>query len=68
MDVAMDDDPFEDWERYPVVEAEERGGYQRLAWYSGTAGIALVILAVAIGLLRRLGRQIIRIASRLKLV
>lgn len=64
----MDDDPFEDWERYPVVEAEGRAGYQRLAWYSGSAGIALVVLAVVIGLLQRLGRQVIRMASRLKLV
>ncbi len=64
----MDEDPFEDWERHPIVEAQERGGYQRLAWYSGPAGLALVVLAVLIDLLRRLGRQIVRIASRLKLV
>jgi hypothetical protein len=68
MDAVMDEDPFEDWERYPVVDAEERARYRSLAWYSGSAGIGLVALAVVIGLLRRLGRQIIRVASRLRLV
>ena len=68
MNAVMDEDPFEDWERYPAVEAEERARYRRLAWFSGSAGIGLVVLAVVIGLFGRLGRQIIRAASRLKLV
>jgi hypothetical protein len=67
----MDEDPFEDWERYPVDEAQERLEYQKLAWYSapfGSTGIAVVLLAAGVNLARRLGRQVIRIASRLKLV
>ena len=67
----MDEDPFEEWERYPVDEAEERLGYQKLAWYAapfGSTGIALLVLAAAVNLLYRAGRQVIRIASRLKLV
>ncbi len=67
----MDEDPFEAWERYPVDEAQERLEYQKLAWYSapfGSTGIAVVLLAAAVNLARRLGRQVIRIASRLKLV
>lgn len=68
---AMEEDPFEDWERYPARKAEEQLEYQRLAWYAAPfsdAGIALVVLTAAVHLLRRLGRQLIRIASRLKLV
>jgi len=67
----MDEDPFEEWERYPVDEAEERLGYQKLAWYAapfGSTGIALLVLAAVVNLLYRAGRQVIRIASRLKLV
>ena len=67
----MDEDPFEEWERYPVDEAQDRLGYQKLAWYAapfGSTGFALLALAVVVGLLRRAGRQVIRIASRLKLV
>ena len=67
----MDEDPFEDWERTPATKAQEQLEYQKLAWYAapfGSAGIALVVLAAFVNLLRRLGRQIIRLASRLKLV
>lgn len=67
----MEEDPFEDWERTPARKAQEQLEYQKLAWYAAPfadAGIALVVLAAAVNLLRRLGRQIIRIASRLKLV
>ena len=67
----MGEDPFEDWERYPADEANERLEHDKLAWYAapwGDAGIAIVVLAIAIGLLRRMGRQVIRFASRLKLV
>ena len=67
----MDEDPFEEWERHPADEAREQLEYQKLAWYSapfGDAGITLVVLAAAVNLLRRLGRQVIRLASRLKLV
>lgn len=65
------EDPFEDWARHPADEAQERLGYQRLAWFSapfGDAGIAVVLLALAVNLLRRLARQVVRVASRLKLV
>ena len=67
----MDEDPFEGWERHPADEAQVQAEYQRMAWYSapfGDAGIALVILAAAVNLLRRLGRQVIRLAARFKLV
>jgi small neutral amino acid transporter SnatA (MarC family) len=67
----MADDPFDDWERTPARKAEEQVEYQKLAWYAAPfsdAGVALIVLAVAIKLLRRLGRQVIRIAARLKLV
>ena len=67
----MEEDPFEDWERTPERKSQEQLGSQKLAWYVapfGDAGIALVAFAVAVNLLRRLGRQLIRIASRLKLV
>ena len=67
----MDEDPFEDWERYPAIEAQEQLEYQRMAWYAapfGSASIALLLLMAAVNLLRRLGRQVIRLASRLKLV
>ena len=67
----MTPDPFEDWERYPARKSEEQLEYQKLAWYAapfGSAGMALVVLAMIVNLLRRLGRQLIRIASRLKLV
>ena len=66
-----DDDPFEDWERYPSTEAQEQAEYQKLAWFSapfGSAGVTLLLMAAAVDLLRRLGRQIVRIAYRLKLV
>ena len=67
----MADDPFDDWERTPARTAEEQVEYQKLAWYAAPfsdAGVAIIVLAVAINLLRRLGRQVIRIAARLKLV
>lgn len=67
----MDEDPFEDWERYPADEAHEQLEYQRLAWYSapwGDAGIALLLLTAAVNLLRRAARQVIRLAARLRLV
>lgn len=67
----MDEGSFEDWERYPADEAEERIEYQKLAWLSapfGSAGVALGLLAAAVDLLRRSGRQVIRIAARLGLV
>ncbi|MEX1294734.1 MAG: hypothetical protein AB1Z67_01050 [Candidatus Limnocylindrales bacterium] len=67
----MDEDPFEDWERTPARKSQEQLDYQKLAWYAapfGSAGIALVGLAAFVNLLRRLSRQVIRIASRLKLV
>ncbi len=67
----MDEDPFEEWERHPADEAQEKLEYQRMAWYAapfGDAGIALVILTAFVNLARRLGRQLIRLASRLKLV
>jgi len=68
---VVDDDPFEEWERHPVDEGKEQLEYQKMAWYAapfGDAGIALVVLTATINLLRRLGRQIIRLAARLKLV
>jgi hypothetical protein len=67
----MEDDPFEDWERTPARRSQEQLEYQKLAWYAapfGSGRIGLVAVAVFINLLLRLGRQIIRIASRLKLV
>lgn len=67
----MDEDPFEDWERYPAAKSEEQLGYQRLAWFAapfGSTAIVLLVFAAAINLLRRLGRQVIRLAYRLKLV
>ena len=67
----MDDDPFEDWERTPERKSREQLEYQKLAWYAAPfsdAGIALVVLAAAVNLPRRLGHQVIRVASRLKLV
>jgi len=65
------EDPFEDWERYPAQKSQEKLEYQKLAWFAAPfndAGIAVIILAAAVNLLRRFGRQVIRIASRLKLV
>jgi hypothetical protein len=67
----MEEDPFEDWERTPARKSQEQLEYQKLAWYAAPftdAGIALVVLAAAVNLLRRLGRQVIRVAYRLKLV
>jgi len=67
----MEDDPFEDWERTPARRSQEQLEYQKLAWYAapfGSGGIALVAAAALINLLLRLGRQIIRLASRLRLV
>ena len=67
----MEEDPFEDWERTPARKSKEQLEYQKLAWYAAPfsdAGIALVVLAAAFNLLRRLGRQAIRVAYRLKLV
>ena len=67
----MDEDPFEEWERYPADEAKEQLEYQRMAWYSapfGDAGITLVLLTALVDLLRRLGRQVIRLAARMGLV
>ena len=67
----MDDDRFEAWDRHPSDKAHERLEYQRLAWYSapwGDAGIAVVVLAALVNVVRRLGRQVIRLAARVKLV
>lgn len=67
----MDEDPFEDRERYPADGAQEQFEYQRLAWYAapwGDAGVALVLLTAAINLLRRAVRQVIRNAARLRSV
>jgi hypothetical protein len=61
------DDPFEEWERYPVDEAEENIGYQKLAWYAapfGSAGVGLLLLAAITNGLRRLGRAAIRLLIR----
>lgn len=57
------DDPFEEWERHPIDGAEERIGYQKLAWYAapfGDAGVGLLVLAAISNGLRRLGRAVIR--------
>ena len=67
----MEDERFEEWDRHPADKAQEQLEYQRLAWYSapwGDAGIAVVVLAAALNVTRRLGRQVIRLAARLKLV
>jgi hypothetical protein len=61
------DDVFEEWERYPARVAEERAGYQRLAWFAGAlpdVAVALVALAAVVDLLRRAGRQVIRLWIR----
>jgi hypothetical protein len=61
------DDPYEAWERYPVDEAEENIGYQKLAWYAapfGSAGVGLLLLAAIANGLRRLGRAAIRLFIR----
>jgi hypothetical protein len=57
------DDPFEDWERYPATQAEENIEYQKVAWYGapfGDAGVALLVLAAVLNVLRRVGRAVIR--------
>lgn len=67
----MTEDPFEEWDRYPADKAHERSELNRLAWFAapwGDAGISVMVLALTVGLLRRLGRQVIRLASRLRLV
>lgn len=67
----MDDDRFEEWERYPADRANEQLEQQKLAWYAAPwadAGVAVVVLAIAVGLLRRLGREVVRLAARLRLV
>ena len=67
----MEDDRFEEWERYPADRAQEQLEQQKLAWYAAPwadAGIAVVVLAIAAGLLRRLGREAIRLAARFRLV
>lgn len=67
----MEDHRFEEWERYPADEAREQLEQQKLAWYAAPwadAGIALVVLAIVVGLLRRLGREVIRLAARHRLV
>ena len=57
------EDPFEDWERYPAIQAEENIEYQKVAWYGapfGDAGVALLVLAAVLNVLRRVGRAAIR--------
>jgi hypothetical protein len=57
------DDPFEDWERYPATQADESIEYQKVAWYGasfGDAGVAVLVLAVVLNVLRRIGREVIR--------
>ena len=66
-DDPSEDDPFEEWERYPADEAEENIGYQKLAWFGGAfgdTGVALVVLGAIVNLLRRVGRAIIRLLMR----
>ncbi|MFO7533290.1 MAG: hypothetical protein R6W93_12575 [Candidatus Limnocylindrales bacterium] len=62
------DDLFEDWERYPAAQAEENIEYQKVAWYGapfGDAGVALLMLAAVVNVLRRVGRAMIgRLAHR----
>ena len=65
---ATDDDGID---HYAADDAEEVMGYQRLAWLAtpaGVNGLWLLGLALLVNLLRRLGRQLIRLASRAKLV
>ena len=67
----MDDDRFAEWERYPADRANEQLEQQKLAWYAAPwadAGVAVVVLAIAVGLLRRFGREVIRLAARFRLV
>ena len=67
----MEDDLFEEWERHPADKANEQLQHQKLAWYAAPwadAGIAVVVLAIVVGLLRRVGRQLVRLAARLRLV
>ncbi len=62
-----DEDPFEDWERTPAVEAEEAMGYQRLAWVAtpaGSSGLSLLVIAFAVNLVRRVARAGIRLLMR----
>jgi hypothetical protein len=61
------DDPFEEWERYPATQAEENIEYQKVAWYGapfGGAGVALLVLAAVVNVLRRVGRAAIRLLLR----
>jgi len=61
------DDVFEEWERYPARVAEENAGYQRLAWFAGALpdmAVSLLALAAMANLLRRAGRQVIRLWIR----
>jgi hypothetical protein len=61
------DRPFEDWERYPMHEAEENVEYQKLAWYAapfGDGAIGLLILAFVINGLRRVARAVMRLLMR----
>ena len=63
----LHDDPFEEWERYPATEAEENIEYQKVAWYAapfGDAGVALLVLAAVVNVLRRTGRAVIRLLMR----
>ena len=63
----VDEDPFEEWERYPATEAEENINYQKVAWYGapfGDAGVALLVLAAVANVLRRIGRAAIRVLMR----
>ena len=61
------DGPFEEWERYPSHQAQESIDYQKLAWYAapfGSTGIALLVLAAFVNVLRRVARAFIRLLMR----
>lgn len=62
-----EEDPFEEWERYPAHKAEESMSYQKLAWYGapfGSAGVTLLLLAAVVSGLRRVVRGLIRLLVR----
>jgi hypothetical protein len=71
-DDGFDADPqagtsIEDWEESPVRDIDESVGYQRLAWYAapfGSAAITLLVLAIILNGLKRVGRAIIRLLIR----
>jgi hypothetical protein len=61
------EDPLASLDHYPADQAQENIGYQKLAWYSapfGSTGVALLVLALVVDLVRRVAKAGIRLLVR----